>query len=258
MNRQGPTGIEYVHYTWNAVGGCFHRCEWQMPDNSIAVCYAKSVAEGLAQQHYPQGFEAHYFRPDKLDEPLRVKKPARIFLDSMADLMGHWVPDDHIRAVLDTVRKADWHDFLLLTKNAPRLLQFAAEFPPNLWVGVSLPPTFFMGKQLSHDQQVRMFSKSLDVLAEVGQHVPVTWMSFEPLSWDVAEELWRRPTILKWAVIGAATNGAQAYQPEKRWVQRLLSALNTQHCPVFFKGNLQWSSWREEFPARAVTQLSMF
>ncbi|PJF34693.1 MAG: hypothetical protein CUN49_14360, partial [Candidatus Thermofonsia Clade 1 bacterium] len=55
---------------------------------------------------------------------------------------------------------------------------------------------------------------------------------------------------LDWAVIGAATNGARTYQPERRWVENLLNLFDQQGTQVFFKGNLEWpeSEWREAFP----------
>src|SRR5215475_12381476 len=125
MNKQvkgkGKRGIEWTDYTWNPVGGCQHGCRWQMPDDSIAECYAETVAERVAQNSYPYGFEYHYWRPEALDEPMALAKPSRIFLDSMSDLMGIWVEPWQVQQVLDTCEKAHWHTFQLLTKNAPRL-----------------------------------------------------------------------------------------------------------------------------------------
>ena len=185
MNKQakasGKRGIEWTNYTWNPVGGCQHGCRWLMPDGSVAECYAETVAERVAQSAYPHGFEHHYWRPELLHEPLQLTTPSRIFLDSMSDLMGHWVSEEEIEAVLDICAKADWHHFQLLTKNAPRLLQF--KFPPNVWVGVSAPPTTMFGKNLSLAQQERMVSRMMDVLQQVD--VPVRWMSIEPLSFDI-------------------------------------------------------------------------
>lgn len=263
MNKQRKSatkrGIEWTDYTWSPVGGCKHACRWEMSDGTIAQCYAEGIAEGVARAAYPQGFEHHYWKPEKLREPLSLRQPSRIFLDAMADLMGHWVPDEQIGQVLDIVREAKDHSFQLLTKNAPRLLKFKDRLPRNLWVGVSMPPTFMFGKRLTAEQQTSMFSRALDVLHEVAYHVPITWVSFEPLSWDAATELWKHPPFFKWAVIGAATNGAKAYQPEKRHVERLLSVLDSQHVRVFFKGNLVWHFWREEFPiVEPDKQLSLF
>jgi protein gp37 len=253
MNRQsGPNRIEWTDQTWNPVAGCQHGCRWNMPDGSTAICYAEAVANGVAQAAYPQGFEHHYWHPGRLDEPLKLKTPSRIFLDSMSDLMGHWVPDGQVQAVLDTCAKAPWHTFQLLTKNAPRLVKF--EFPPNVWVGVSAPPSVMFGKPLSYDQQVRMVVRQLEVFHELAWRVPVCWMSIEPLSWDIADVLWAHTETAtpEWLVIGAASNGRRVYQPDPQWVKNLLDYAG-EKTPVFFKGNLRGcpgtDPWREEFPA---------
>jgi protein gp37 len=256
MNRQkAPNGIEWTRvygrpgYTWNAVGGCFHDCKWTMPDGTIAGCYAKSVAERLAQAAYPSGFEHHYWNPKRLSEPQRLPEPSGIFLDSMADLMGRWVPDEHVEQVLDVCRDTPQHIYFLLTKNAPRLLRFS--FPLNLWVGVSMPPDSFMGRPLTRDQQARMLRRALDVLRQVPAPV-VRWMSFEPLSWDVAPLVKAAGVPLEWAVIGAASSGPRYYLPDPDHVRALLGVLDGQGVPVFFKGNLRGSPaaepWRDEFP----------
>ncbi len=255
MNKQaksqGKRGIEWTDYTWNPVGGCQHGCRWVMPDGSVAECYAETVAERVANAAYPYGFEHHYWRPEVLSRPLELVKPARIFLDSMSDLMGHWVSQEEIEQVLDICGRAHWHQFQLLTKNAPRLLKF--QFPPNVWVGVSAPPSIMFGRRLSLDQQTRMLHRMLDIVAQV--EVPVRWMSIEPLSFDIAPLL--RGSNLQWAVIGAATNGAKAYQPRREWVERALDVLEGQGTSVFFKGNLIWEPWREEFPETGPSQKAL-
>jgi protein gp37 len=252
MNKQskseGKRGIEWTDYTWNPVGGCKHGCRWEMPDATIAECYAETVAERVAQSSYPLGFEHHYWRPEALTEPVKLKKPARIFLDSMSDLMGHWVPDEQVEQVLDVCRQAPWHTFQLLTKNAPRLLQF--DFPENVWVGVSAPPSIMFGRRLSMSQQIRMLTRMVAVLRQI--NVPVRWMSIEPLSFDIATYL--ADSNLQWAVIGAATNGRIAYQPKHEWVQNVLDVLDAQETKVFFKGNLTWSEWREDFPETQIAK----
>lgn len=151
MNKQKlPHGIEWTRvqkcldgdivtlpgYTWNPTGGCLHGCTWQMPDGSITECYAKTVAERLATSSYERGFEQHYWRPDALKQPLKLKEPAGIFVGSMADLFGHWVPEEQIRQVIDVMRQANWHTFQTLSKYPVRLPEFNP-FPENVWVGVS-------------------------------------------------------------------------------------------------------------------------
>lgn len=254
MNRQKTAkgrGIEWTDFTWNPVGGCLHSCRWTMPDGTEAICYAEAVAEKVARPAYPEGFAHHYWHPQRLEEPLLEKTPSMIFMDSMSDLMGHWVADEEIEQVLNTCRLAHWHKFQLLTKNAPRLKKF--KFPPNVWVGVSAPPTYFMGKKLHDFQQERMVRTQLDVLAEVytthfTEHRTrlITWMSIEPLSFDIAPILADYP--LDWMVIGAASNGNKTYQPEPLWVENLLAYSEVHKVPTFYKGNLNWEPRLEEFP----------
>jgi protein gp37 len=169
-----------------------------MPDGSIAECYAETVAEGVAQKTYVNGFEYHYWNPKTLDEPIKLKSPSKIFLDSMSDLMGAWVPREEIEQVLEVCHKAYWHDFQLLTKNAPRLLEFADTLPPNLWIGVSAPPSIMFGKPLKFDQQKRMITRQIDVLHKLA--IPIKWMSIEPLSFNIAPLL--LASNLQWAVVG--------------------------------------------------------
>lgn len=103
-------GIQWCSHTWNVNAGCFHRCRWTMPDGSVAICYAEEIAKKFTTG-YPLGFEHSYWRPQNLSEPLKLKEPAKIFLDSMSDLFGHWVEDSQINQILDVCKQADWHVF---------------------------------------------------------------------------------------------------------------------------------------------------
>lgn len=256
MNKQKTgAGIEWTQpfgrtgYTWNPIAGCHHDCQWNMPDGTTAICYAKTVAERLAQQAYPHGFAHHYWHPERLDEPRRITTPAGIFLDSMSDLMGAWVPQDQIQHVLDVCRQTPQHIYFLLTKNAPRLKQFT--FPDNVWVGASMPPDSINRKALLPHQQRQMLRIILRTLHSV--NASVKWMSFEPLSWDVADMVADHPGALNWSVIGAASNGRNQYPPEEAHVKALLTVLGQQQVPVFYKGNMASlamtrTDWRAEFP----------
>lgn len=244
-------GIEWCDLTWNYLGGCEHRCAWDMPNGERAICYAKDVALGVAQPFYPHGFEHHYTHPDRLDEPFRAKQPARIFVDSMSDMFGHWVPAADIDLMCDAMDTARWHTFLSLTKNAPRLLQMA-RFPKNLHVGVSAPPDHMWGHALSPQGKAKMLRKALYTLQQVRARGALTWLSAEPLSWDIAPILAEYPSALEWIVIGAATNGAQRFMPDAQHLTNLLAECDAQLIPVFFKGNLAGhpaaSPWREFYP----------
>jgi len=255
MNKQQSKtgrGIEWTNFTWNPVGGCRHECRWTMPDGSEAICYAEAqVNRQRSDKFYPQGFAHHYWNPDRLKEPLRVQEPSRIFLDSMSDLMGWWVPREEIEAVLDVCKQASWHTFQLLTKNAPRLAQF--KFSKNVQVGASVPPSSINGKPMTPDQQKRMLRFALHELSNV--EVPVRWLSIEPLSFDVSSCLdwaYQMDGGIQWAVIGAATNGGKVYQPDPLWVRNAITSLRQMGAAIFFKGNLRGNEaaaeWLEEFP----------
>jgi protein gp37 len=218
-----------------------------MPDGSIAECYAKKIAEGLASTAYPYGFEHHYWRKKVLNQPLNEMVPSKIFVGSMADLFGHWVPEEQIRQVLAVMEQAHWHTFQTLSKYPIRLPEFNP-FPPNVWVGVSLPA----GHLMPAKGAPRALKAYLRQMTRIQANV--RFMSVEPLWFDAGRVFheWLSDNAqlpFDWVILGAATNGPKTYQPDPEWVSGLLSVLDAQSIPVFFKGNLEWQPWREEFPS---------
>jgi protein gp37 len=257
----GSRGIEWCDETRNPIGGCLHDCKWQMPDGTVAGCYAKKLAEqGEAASAYPHGFAYHYWRPNAVKQLTQGKEPLLIFVDSMSDMFAANVPEEQVGVILDAIAKAPHHTYQCLTKAAPQLLKYVDQMPPNLWVGVSSPPDFFMGKRLSHHQQQAMLRRSLEVLAEVKHRTKnIVWMSAEPVSWDLTSVI-DTSHPLDWIVIGAASNGPRYFQPDHNHVRNLLAVMDETKTPVFFKGNLrqlfkdhdlgrpELNRWREDFP----------
>lgn len=257
MNEQkAPGGIEWTRingrrgFTWNPTAGCLHGCTWRMPDGKIAECYAKTVAERISAQNFTRGFEHHYWNPERLNEPLKLKDPAGVFVGSMADLFGHWTPATQIQQVIGVMKAADWHIFQTLSKNPHRLSEFNP-YPANVWVGVSLPA----GHLMSAEGGARALLAYLHHMEEV--EATVRFMSIEPLWFDVApvfKEYLRSHTRLpfEWAIIGAASNGATIYQPDSAWVSRLMGLLDDANVPIFMKGNIRENPAvehiRAEFP----------
>jgi hypothetical protein len=91
--------IEWAKWTWNPVTGCKFGCPY---------CYAKDIAN----RFYPNKFEPT-FHEDRLDAPVNTKVPTEattdigyknVFVCSMADLFGDWIPDEWIEKVLNAVR----------------------------------------------------------------------------------------------------------------------------------------------------------
>ena len=105
--------IEWAAWSWNPVTGCQHGCDY---------CYA----EDIANRFYPHKFEPT-FHPDRLTAPQNTKIGTPrwhsdsgykgVFVGSMADLFGNWVPQEWIDAVLNAVRGAPQWTFIFLTKN---------------------------------------------------------------------------------------------------------------------------------------------
>ncbi len=242
-------------YTWNPYDGCEHECRWRMPDGSIAKCYAEEIAAGLrSPKFFPNGFQQITNHPERYEEPIKHKAPAGIFWGSMADPLGRNVPDEYILEVLRVAAKTPRHRYFMLTKNAPRIGGF--DYPSNVWVGASVPPTFMFGKELSLDQQHRMLGKTLKELVDV--QATVRWLSAEPLSFDISSLFWEMYYMvppnqwLNWIIIGAASKGRETYQPDPQWVANLIQICDFMGVSVFFKGNLDWGEWREEWPSWAL------
>jgi protein gp37 len=255
--RTGGRGIEWCDETRNVTGGCMHECRWEMPDGTTAICYAESLAEnGVASAAYPHGFKHHYWRPEQLKALAKGKDPLLIFCDSMSDLFAPAVPEEQVRQILAAMKKSPHHTYQSLTKAAPQLLKYLDDLPPNLWVGVSSPPDWMMGKRLNFIRQVAMLKRSLEVLRTVRQVTGnIVWMSAEPVSWDLSIVI-REDHPLDWIVIGAASSGPRYFMPDPDHIDKLLQVLDLTKTPVFYKGNLgrliesnnNLGRWREDFP----------
>ncbi|HEY2269250.1 MAG TPA: phage Gp37/Gp68 family protein [Streptosporangiaceae bacterium] len=124
------TGIEWTRSddgtagaTWNPVTGC------EKVSPGCDHCYAETFAErwrGTPGHYFERGFDVT-LRPDKLDQPLRWKRPRRIFVNSMSDLFHKDVPDAYIACVFTVMAKAQQHTFQVLTKRHARMRSLLAD-----------------------------------------------------------------------------------------------------------------------------------
>lgn len=255
------TKIEWCDSTWNPVTGCFHKCKY---------CYARSIADrfGLKfvpklgdpgmegakkydseeegqdtmlelrkpykkdgkMQPYPFGFNPtlHKYR---LNEPWRWTKPRSIFVCSMADLFGDWVPDEWIRIVMGACLVAPQHTYLFLTKNPRRYVQLSEEYIiPDLYHNVWFGATVTNKKQL--EEATEAF-RSLPALI-------LKFFSIEPILEDISEEILNTHVIndIDGIVIGAETgNRKDKIIPQKEWIDNICHATGP-YTPVFMKDSL--------------------
>jgi protein gp37 len=132
--------VGWASYTWNPVSGCWHACPY---------CYARAIANnGRMAEAYPRQFEPTFHEarlraPDNMPVPKKIKRPEdkNVFVCSMSDLFGKWVPDEWIMRVFEPViRHREWN-FLFLTKFPQRLRAVCDQlggFPANAWVGCTV------------------------------------------------------------------------------------------------------------------------
>jgi protein gp37 len=128
--------IEWTEATWNPVTGC------SKVSPGCAHCYAETFAErwrGLPGHPYQQGFDLRLW-PERLEVPLRWRRPRTIFVNSMSDLFHEEIPAEYVAEIFDVMQRADWHVFQILTKRPERLEALADDlpWPPNVWMGVSI------------------------------------------------------------------------------------------------------------------------
>jgi hypothetical protein len=136
FNRTPGDGISWAEWSWNPVTGCLHGCDY---------CYARdlSYSPRLAP-YYPFGF-APTFHPERLPSP-RVRpvpklagvNPAlrRVFVVSMGDLYGSWVPDEWLDRIHGAMRDNPQWQYITLTKFPSRY--GLKPPPPGAWVGTSV------------------------------------------------------------------------------------------------------------------------
>jgi protein gp37 len=177
---------------------------------------------------YPFNFEPT-FREYLLSEPQWVKKPSRIFVGSMGDTFGSWVPDDWIKQVLRGCGAAPQHQYLFLTKNPERY-----ERLPIYQKKVNPHANWWLGATFDTVANTSTFCRHLAKIKARGYH---TWASAEPLLEDIAPMVdW---DSIDWLVIGAMTGpGAKNRQPKREWVEALIQEAQEHNIPVFMKKNL--------------------
>ena len=134
------SAIEWTDTTWNPVTGC------TKISAGCDNCYAARFSErfrGVRGHPFETGFDLT-LRPERLQQPLEWKRPRMTFVNSMSDLFHKDIPKSHITAVFDTMEKADWHIYQVLTKRSSLLMKFINEryrrrpAPSHMWFGVSV------------------------------------------------------------------------------------------------------------------------
>lgn len=221
--------IEWTDATWNPVTGC------QKVSPGCEHCYAERFAErfrGVAGHPYEQGFDLKLW-PERLELPLRWKKPKQIFVNSMSDLFHQDVPADFVNRVFETMELADWHVFQVLTKRPHRMRQLCRDViereVPNVWLGVSVE---------NADTKWR-----IDILRDTP--AAIRFLSVEPLIGDVGQlDL----EGIHWVIVGGES-GPRSRPMRIDWARSVRDQCVAQGVPFFFK---QWGGVRKKETGREL------
>lgn len=250
----GKTKIEWATDVWNPIRGC------SVVSEGCRHCYAMQVAarfsgegqayEGLA---YRNSSGAHWtgkvrLIEEHLEDPLRWKRPRRIFVNSMSDLFHEGLSNEQIVRVFQVMSKAPQHIFQVLTKRPERMRDFIRlmsvlneactnqhEWPlKNVWLGVSIED------QKTADERIPLLLQT---------PAAVRWLSVEPLlgpidfgnpkeyetdSGDYSMRLQRGLFGIDWAVIGGES-GPGARPMDLCWMRSIMEQCSNAGVPVFVK-----------------------
>ncbi len=239
--------IEWTDETWNPTVGC------SRVSPGCDGCYAIGVAhramqpahEGLTIKRPGErtDWTGEVRRlPERLDVPLRRRKPTTYFVDSMSDLFHEGVPRTFIGSVFDVMGRAERHTFQVLTKRPQRMAKVLRCWEADgwrwrrddlLWCGpprIAPLPNVWLGTSIESDR----YAFRADHLRATP--AAVRFLSLEPLlgplpSLDLAG--------IDWVIVGGESGpGARPMHPD--WVRDIRDRCVAAGVPFFFK---QWGAW---------------
>lgn len=219
--------IEWTEQTWNPTVGC------TKISPGCKNCYAEAMAhrlQAMGTPGYEKGFELVVL-PQRLDDPLKRKKPTIYFVNSMSDLFHDLVPDEHIDAVFSVIQQTPHHTYQILTKRAARMARYfkTRPAPTNAWLGVSVENRKQGVPRINH-------------LRKVPAHI--RFLSVEPLLEDVgALDL----ANIHWVIVGGES-GPKARPMKQEWADSVREQCEEQGVAFFFK---QWGGWGADGKKRA-------
>lgn len=225
------TAIEWTDATWNPVTGC------TKISPGCDNCYAARFSErfrGVPGHPFETGFDLT-LRPGRLLQPFAWKRPRMIFVNSMSDLFHKEIPRAHIAAVFDTMEKATWHIYQVLTKRSSLLHNFIHDryrhgaAPSHMWFGVSVENAQATSR-IAHLQKAK---------------VSVRFLSIEPLIAPVGKLFLDN---IHWVIVGGES-GPHARPMKPEWAIDIRNQCVAAGIPFFFK---QWGGRSPKSGGRAL------
>jgi protein gp37 len=261
--------IEWTDATWNPVTGC------SPVSAACDHCYAARMVKRFPHLHdtrkqravpltiHPKGFWNIQFHPSRLDQPLRWKKPRRIFVCSMGDLFHEDVPTMTIYNVFTVMARCQRHTFMVLTKRPERMLEYCqrirfipteelahlkepgVSYNPNEIHSFRPLPNLYLGVTAENQE---MADQRIPILLQTP--AAKRFVSIEPMlgpvdlgrikiANGVVECAGGRLPPIDWVICGGESGpGARPMHPD--WPRSLRDQCQEAGVPFFFK---QWGEW---------------
>jgi protein gp37 len=158
-------------------------------------------------------------------DPVSILSWKNVFVCSMADLFGGWVPQEWIDAVFDSCRQSPQWNYLFLTKY------------PLRYAGLSFPPTSWVGTSVVEQKWVVNAEKAFSKI-----DVPIKWLSIEPM---LEKIVFNDLSMFDWVVIGSQSSQSSVpefpsvpeFHPDPLWVYDLVAKAKDSGCQVYLKPN---------------------
>jgi len=225
------TEIEWTDSTWNPVTGC------TKISAGCDNCYAERLSErfrGVNGHPFITGFDLT-LRPERLDQPLRWARPRKVFVNSMSDLFHKGIPGEYLDQVFDTMERATWHVFQVLTKRSSRM----RDYIQSRYGPVGTPGHVWLGSSVEDGSRVSRICHLRQTPAQV------RFLSIEPLIGRIAE----LPLDgIHWVIAGGES-GPRARPVNASWVRDIRDQCLAARVPFFFK---QWGGLRAKSGGRTL------
>lgn len=211
--------IEWTEETWNPTTGC------TKVSAGCKNCYAESMSNRLRAMRapgYDNGFEFSIM-PERLEQPLKKKKPTKYFVNSMSDLFYEDMPDSYLDDIFKIIEKTPQHVYQILTKRENRMSEYFGKksIPKNIWLGVT-----------SEDKKSGL--PRIDKLRNL--EATIKFLSIEPLLEDLGKI---NLTGIDWVIVGGES-GPKARPMKEEWAINIKRQCEEQNVAFFFK---QWGTW---------------
>jgi protein gp37 len=250
------SAIEWTDATWNPVTGC------TKVSPGCAHCYIeRTPAFRIAGRRFVKGSTDVQIHKDRLDQPLRWRKPRRIFVNSLSDLFHDRVSFPFALRVFQTMQAARQHVFQVLTKRPVRMLEFMrwmeAEFIestdtwplPNVWLGVSVENQHFA------DERIPLLLQTPAAVRFVSAEPLLTAVDLRFALSVPTHSRWRT-SRLDWVIVGGESGpGARPFNVE--WARSIVAQCRDAAVPVFVKQLGSNAHIADEWRGRYTTDISL-